>query len=134
MHLPGGSMLSMADVLSVFPNNDLLWVVLDFFGMGCAPKGMSMPDFEHKVRSVPEGFRMTWTELKEFGDCVTQAFDCEIAAFRLTDFDAGRPGVELADAKICALDSTEWGVGVDETLLEFRSVLGALQRIAAGSH
>jgi hypothetical protein len=133
MHLPGGSLLSMSDILSTFPENESVWVIFEFFGIGCAPKGMSMPDFEDQVRSAPEGLQMTWSELREFGADVAQAFDCEIAAFRVTDYPAKRRGIGLSIAKICALDSTEWQVAVDETVEEFQSVLSTVQHVATGT-
>ncbi|MEV4387604.1 hypothetical protein AB0J68_18120 [Micromonospora sp. NPDC049580] len=131
MHLPGGSLLSISDVLAAFPENRYVWVIFEFFGVGRAPMGMGMPEFEDRVRSAPKGLQMTWADLEAFGVGVTQAFECEIVAFRAADYYGVQCNVDLAVAKICALDSTEWCVSVDETAEEFRSVLNAVRRIAA---
>ena len=48
---------------------------------------------------------MTWAELRAIAAGVEQTFDCEIVAFQAPD---------SAVAKICALDSTEWQVAVDQ--------------------
>jgi hypothetical protein len=132
MHLSGGSLLSMSDVLASFPENGYVWVIFEFFGTGRAPMGMGMPEFEDQVRSAPEGLQMTWAELRAFGADVTQAFECEIVAFRDNNYYETHRSVDLAIAKICALDSTEWYVSVDETAEEFRPVLSTVQRIATG--
>jgi hypothetical protein len=131
MHTARGSLLSVSDVLAAFPANDLLWVIYEFFGAGRAPNGMSMPDFENRVRLAPDGLRMTWTELKAFGADVVQAFDCEIAAFSATDQPLRRRSGSVAITNIRALDSTVWEVAVDERVEEFQSVLSAIQRIAS---
>jgi hypothetical protein len=132
MHLPGGSLLSMSDVLAAFPENGAVWIIFEFFGTGRAPMGMGMPEFEDRVRSAPEGLQMTWAELKSFGAGLGQTFDCEIVAFRAADYYEAHRSVDLAIAKICAFDSTEWYVAVDETVEEFQSVLSTVRRIATG--
>ena len=132
MHLPDGSLFSISEMLATFPENGFMWVILEFFGTGQAPGGISMPEFEDRIRSADYGLTMTWAELKEFGAHVTQTFDCEIVAIREADDAAKPPGTDSAIAKICAFDSTQWYVSVNESLDEFRPVLSAVQRIAAG--
>ena len=131
MHLGGGSVLSLPDVLAVFPENGFVWILREFFGTGEAPGGISMQEFEDRVRSAGDGLRMTLSELKNFGAHVEQAIDCEVVAIRATEEAVLPPGSDPAVAEICAFDRTEWHVAVDDSVGEFQTVLSSVQRIAA---
>jgi hypothetical protein len=85
VHQPGRLFLSLSDVLATFSENSFVWVQLEFYGTHGLPDGMGMPEFENRVRSLPEGLPMNWVELKAFGNDVEQTFDCEITAFRAND-------------------------------------------------
>lgn len=89
-----------------------------------------MAEFERRVRAAPDGLPMSWPEIHRWGTEITQAIDCEIAAFRVHD---DRVDDERAVVRICAIDSTEWVVAVDESAVELRSVLGAVRRLASGA-
>jgi hypothetical protein len=132
-HLPSGSLLTISDVLATFSDNNFGWVLLEFYGIGQAPDGMPMPEFEDRVLSAPDGLPMTWAELKVFGNDIEQTFDCEISAFRADDLVTTPRDPDMVIAKICAYDSTQWHVAVDESVEEFRPVLNAVQRIAGVS-
>src|SRR6266496_1286632 len=95
VHFSDGSLLSISDVLATFFENSFVWVILEFFGIGRAPEGMSMPEFEDRVQSAPDGLQMTWAELKAFVTHVAQTFDCEIVAFRANDNAVPPRGIDL---------------------------------------
>jgi hypothetical protein len=133
VHLPGGLLLTISDVLATFSDNRFDWVLLEFYGIGQAPDGIPMSEFEDRVLSAPDGLPLTWAQLKAFGNDIEQTFDCEIAAFRTNDIAATPRDPKTVIAKICAFDSTQWYLAVDESVEEFRSVVGSVQRIAAGA-
>ncbi|MEV4637460.1 hypothetical protein AB0J80_08925 [Actinoplanes sp. NPDC049548] len=122
--------MAISDVLATFPDNSFGWVLLEFYGIGQAPDGVPMPEFEDRVLSAPHGLSMTWAELKAFGNDIEQTFDCEIVAFRTNDIAESPRDPKAVIARICAFDSTQWQVAVDESVEEFRSVVGSVQRIA----
>jgi hypothetical protein len=133
VHLPGGSLLTISDVLATFSDNSFEWVLLEFYGIGQAPGGIPMTEFEDRVLSAPDGLAWTWAELKAFGNDIEQTFDCEIVAYRTNGISPTPRDPKLAIAQICAFDSTQWHVAVDESVEEFRSVVRSVQRIAAGT-
>ncbi len=73
------SLVQLGDFLSTVPENNWMWVVLDFYGIGNAPNDLSMDDFEKLVQSKSKGVAMTWSELKNFADSLVQTYDsCSI--------------------------------------------------------
>ncbi|MNL84752.1 hypothetical protein D3C87_2128280 [compost metagenome] len=46
MHRGSGKILQLSDLLAAIPDNDWTWSLLDFYGIGIAPDGMPMADFE----------------------------------------------------------------------------------------
>ncbi|MEU8184248.1 hypothetical protein AB0B86_26165 [Micromonospora sp. NPDC049047] len=108
-------LIQLADILMLIGDNDLEWSLVDFHGVGQAPRGMTMPDFEDLVRSSFLGYRMKWHDLDEFAHSLDQTMECLIIAatsleeiteqqLRVDDFSGCSFVVE-------ALDSTEWRLG-----------------------
>jgi hypothetical protein len=130
MHRGDGSVASLSEILSAFPDNDFVWTIVEFFGTGRAPAGMSMPDFEDEVRSTPAGVGMTWPEFRRFSADLDQTFDCDVMAFRAPGGVVGQSEMDAAVAKISAFDSSEWEIAVDESVAELQAVPMRIQQIA----
>lgn len=71
-------MVALSYVLAVIPENDFVWSILNFDGTGLAPGGISMVDFEDRIKSLPNGLLISWHELKAFADGLHQAIHCLI--------------------------------------------------------
>ncbi|WP_311567541.1 hypothetical protein [Photobacterium arenosum] len=109
-----GMAVQLAEVLAVIPENDLVWSVIDFNGMGEAPDNLSMDDFEELIRSKPGGLMMSWSELKKLSNGFSQTIDCIIVGAE-TDRDilnAHKAGDDFSSCEVIlnAFDSTEWSV------------------------
>lgn len=112
--------LQLADILAVIHSNDLIWSMLDFYGVGHPPGGMTMAEFEERVRASASGYRMSWFELKAFANDLEQTYDCTIVAVD-SEEDLRAVALDLESFERCrlmirAFDSTKWEVGVDPNL------------------
>lgn len=118
---PDGIAVRLAELLAVIPENELVWSVLDFYGIGEAPDNFSMDEFEQVVRKKPGGFMMSWPELKKFADRLDQSIDCVIVGAR-SEQDVLKTNFAENDFVSCEIvlsvfDSTEWSVWAREEKL-----------------
>lgn len=117
MHGANG-VVQLSDVLSTLGGEDLEWSIVYFSGLGTGPNGMAMPEFEALVRSLPLGFRMSWTDLREFASALWQTIECVIVAARsiadLLPGDLQEDDFHGCELVIQAQDSTEWIIGKRE--------------------
>jgi len=108
------SCVQLADFLSKLPDDDWVWSVLEFYGVGTAPNGLPMADFEALTRSEPKGFIMNWSELKNFAGSLDQTYDCLIVAARsvqdISNDKSSKENFSNCEVVIEAFDSTEWSV------------------------
>lgn len=112
MFKKNGTCIQLADLLALLPNNDWLWSILEFNGIGLAPNNLSMSEFEKLIYSSPTGFLMSWSELKDFAFNLKQTIDCSIIAVESIE-SLRADQLALNDFKSCklvlkALDSTNW--------------------------
>ena len=120
---PNGMAVELAELLAVIPKNELVWSIIDFYGIGEAPDNLSMEEFEQSIRTKPGGFVMSWLELKKFADRLEQTIDCVIigAKSELDILNANYVGDDFTSCEVVlrALDSTEWHVWArKETLVK----------------
>lgn len=112
-----GFIFNLKEVLSVVPDNKWIWAVLEFYGVGIAPAGLAMPDFEERLRSLEKGWVFSWEELRLFANDIEQVFDCFIVA--VDSVDKIRKPIEVDEApQNCfiafeAFDSHEWIIWSD---------------------
>lgn len=59
--------------------------MLEFYGVGIAPAGLAMPDFEEHLRVLEKGWVFSWEELRLFANDIEQVFDCFIVAVDSVD-------------------------------------------------
>lgn len=109
-----GMAVQLAEVLAVIPENDLMWSMLEFNGMGEAPNNLSMDAFEELVRSKPGGLMMSWNELKKLSGGFSQTIDCMIVGAKtyLDILNAHKAGDDFSSCEVVlnVFDSTEWSV------------------------
>lgn len=114
MHGESG-LVTLRQVLDKLPANDLRWHVLDFEGIGTAPGGMTMDEFEHAVHASPQGYALAWDKLLTLAGGIEQTWNCLIVG-RRTDAPilAEHMQTEFAGCRyvVQAFDSTEWSIGV----------------------
>lgn len=109
-----GMAVQLAEVLAAIPENDLVWSILEFNGMGAIPDSLSMDEFEELVRRKPGGLIMSWSELKKLASGIYQTIDCIIVGAK-TERDilnAHKAGDDFSSCEVLlnAFDSTEWSV------------------------
>jgi hypothetical protein len=104
--------ITLAAILEAIGPNVWAWHLFEFSGVGTAPRGIAMADFEQEVRA--HGYRMTWDELRRFASEIEQVWDCLIIGLDKTDVRTHQQVVEshFTDAQVIieGLDSTYWEV------------------------
>lgn len=109
-----GMAVQLAEVLAAVPENDFVWSILEFNGMGEAPDSLSINDFEELVSSKPGGLMMSWNELKKISDNFDQTIDCLIVGARTSQdiLNARKAGDDFSSCEVVLslFDSTEWSV------------------------
>ncbi|MFS8104016.1 hypothetical protein LFM09_43570 [Lentzea alba] len=100
MHLPCGGMRQLEHVLAVLPGAGLVWTLEEFQGIGPAPRGLSVPEFE---QMADDGFRFeSWDELTSFAAGLDQTIWCRLVGTQ--------PGGSEPEVVVIAFDSSEWEV------------------------
>ncbi len=121
IHRQTGVTVQLIDLLKIVPDNNLTWSILDFYGIGSAPKGLTMPEFEKATRSIPGGHLFSWPELKAFADQLDQTWDCLIVAVESKN-DLVPEELDADNFNRClivlrAFDSTNWSVNARDMQL-----------------
>lgn len=108
---------NLKDVTALVPENKWIWAVLEFYGVGMAPAGLAMPDFEEHLRVLEKGWVFSWEELRLFANNIEQVFDCFIVA--VDSVDNIRKPIEVDEPPqncfiaLEAFDSHEWIIWSD---------------------
>lgn len=117
MHDNEGGIVGLDSLLSLVPDNNWVWSVLDFDGIVQGVTGLEYSDLRQEMASSPQGYVMSWAQVREFATGVRQCFDLLLVAARehcLLDperFAAGDfAGCPLV---LTASDSTWWTVAID---------------------
>ncbi|MGA8135229.1 MULTISPECIES: hypothetical protein [Pseudomonas] len=127
-----GTVLLLSDLLAVIPDNDWVWSVLEFQGVGCAPDGLSMDEYEAFLLSQERGDIMTWGQLLEFSQSMEQTFNCLVVAVNTVAEIIKPSGFEIVPETyvlaIEAFDSTCWTLWSDRP--EITQALGLVQGLS----
>lgn len=95
-------MRQLEHVLAVLQGVDLVWTLEEFEGIGVAPRGLAMPEFQQMAE---DGFRFeSWNELTSFAAGLEQTIWCRLVGTRV--------GAVEPEVVVIAFDSTEWEVRV----------------------
>ena len=71
MFSDNGMKIKLSDLLAKIPKNEWTWCIYEFEGVGVAPFGLSMPEFEDLVLSKDTGFEFTQKAVTITKDIVT---------------------------------------------------------------
>jgi hypothetical protein len=120
MHDGQGGIVGLADVLAVIPENDWVWSILDFDGVGRVPGGLDYHEFRDRVLATHEGYVMSWSELQDFAAGIRQFFDLLAVAVKERDgLSADRFAVDDFGGclmTLAAIDSGSWEVVVGDDI------------------
>lgn len=109
-----GSRVQLSDMLKLLPQNEWVWSLLDFYGIGRAPNSLSMDEFEELIRSEPTGFKMSWVQLIQFSESIEQTIDCLLVAVKndgdLHEAELDADNFSSCEVVIQAFDSAEWEI------------------------
>ncbi len=119
MHLGGGRIIQLDDVLANLPENNWIWGILYFDGTGTFPNEMTWQEFEKSCRA-PKGRIMHWPELKAFAAKLYQTYDCLIIAVKSeNDIDPAAFKSDIFDKCLIAIeahDSGSWKIVFNQAL------------------
>lgn len=108
-----GRAVQLTEIISMIPENDLVWSILEFNGIGEAPNEISMDEFENIVKNKQSGIVMSWRELKFFSNKIYQVIDCIIVGGKDLHCFHLQKNEDLftrCDIFLNVFDSTEWSV------------------------
>ncbi|WP_179272318.1 hypothetical protein [Streptomyces sp. XY006] len=127
-----GAAIGLDSLLCLVGENQWVWSVLDFDGIGTALPGQGYAEIRDRVHSSPQGYVMSWTQVRDFAASVQQCFDLLlVAATDRRSLDPQR--LAAGDFSGClmvltASDSTWWSV---EVLTETEVTTGIMERVRA---
>lgn len=114
-----GQLISLLEILNAIEANDWAWEVREFSGVGTAPAGASMAEFEAAVRK--SAVQVSWAELCQLAGSIEQVWDCLVIGF---DASAGSTlsattNGELTGTRLVveAHDSTVWELSSPDAFL-----------------
>lgn len=111
----GKELVGLSHILESVDSGPWLWKILEFSGVGSAPRNMSMPEFEALVSQCSDGYKLNWNELTEFAKGVEQTWNCLIVALDPSDSRSHRTLGEEdrceAHLTIEGIDSSTWRIG-----------------------
>lgn len=125
---------NLIDVLGRVPPNNWVWSVLEFDGIGNAPDGLHMADFQESLSLLEKGWIVGWDQLVDFAKGIQQASWCFIVA--VDSVEKLKKPIEVDEAPedciiaLEAFDSSEWTIWSDddELLYRFDSLLDSFVR------
>ncbi|MFE1377950.1 hypothetical protein ACFW6S_03180 [Streptomyces sp. NPDC058740] len=131
MHDGKGGVVGLAELLALVPDNDWVWSILDFDGIGGVPDGFEFQEFRSAVHASPAGHVMSWNQVRRFAAGVGQFFDLLLVAVE----DRGRLSPErlaVDDFGACllvleAVDSGAWEVTVGDEAEALAGLAGRLR-------
>lgn len=107
-----GEKIRLSHLLDKVPANKWDWYLYEIDAIGCAPRGLSMPDFEQQVLSSKTGLKLSWDEINCFSNSLIDISNCFLAALskpvEYSVLDSGDLSLCLALITIC--DSTSWEI------------------------
>lgn len=80
MHRTSGGALGLVQILDIIPENMWTWSILELWGTGSAPQGMTIQSFEDFISSSDVGYPLSWRELIGAASNLDQIHDCLIVA------------------------------------------------------
>ena len=120
---------TLTELLSKIPNdNNWVWSIKFFYGIGVSPNGMDMPDFEKLVLDTPEGYIISWQELNNFAINLKDIWDLVLVAVKDKN-DIKPQEIKKENFSSCILvieyfDSTEYSLYIqnnDTKMIEWFS-------------
>lgn len=107
-----GSKIMLSEILAQVPQNNWIWSIWEFDGIGEPPFGLSVMEFSRVALS--EGVLMTWQEVKSFANSLLDIHFCLLIATiqekQITIKDVQEESFENYEMVVYAFDSTKWQV------------------------
>jgi hypothetical protein len=126
MQTPAGEWVEFKEILARVLDNNWKWICLEFDGVGLAPKGMSMGDFESEAVGSPRGYRFSWRDLKDFAAQVEQVHNCLFVAMpsiqKIYELDRSLDEFPMGPISIRGFDNSDWEIGLSNEFSEFQQL------------
>jgi hypothetical protein len=109
-----GMKIKLSDLLEKTPKNEWAWCIYEFEGVGAAPFGLSMPEFEDLVLSKDTGFELTWEDMIILAESLTDIMSCTLAAVTSPMPYSCIESNELENCMVLlrVFDSTTWEINM----------------------
>ena len=118
IHVPmhqAGLVVGLADVIDLIEAPALRWAIIEIEAIAEARSSVDVLELERRVRESEGGVGFTHGSLLDLATNLTQVIECEIHGFLANPSEA----VE-AVVVVRALDSTEWVLSLNETVIRLR--------------
>ncbi|MFE6870740.1 hypothetical protein ACFVFS_29815 [Kitasatospora sp. NPDC057692] len=128
-----GQEVRLESLLSLVPENDWVWSILEFDGILLEGTELGYAEIQEKVNSSPHGYAMPWTQIGEFAAGIRQCFELLLVASKsglainpeqLTKMDFSAFPLVLT-----ASDSTWWTVQLATDVQEASDLANQLRAI-----
>lgn len=112
MFSDSGVKIQLSDLLKQLPENDWIWCIYEFEGIGIAPYGLSIPEFEELVLSKETGLVMSWEEVKKLAASLNDIISCTLAAVISPVLYDSLENNDLSNCLVLlrVFDSTSWEI------------------------
>lgn len=112
------SKILLAEVLQAISDNDWVWSILEFDGIGPTPNGTHPDEFDEWLRAHPAGYLLTWAELQAFASHLEDVhFFLAVAVTSIDRLNGERLAQDDFSGCVAVLeafDSTEWTVSFED--------------------
>jgi|GEM_PF-2558536 len=81
-HRKQGDSVTLWDVVSLVPDNELSWSILEYDGTGEIPIDLDYDALEEEIRSQPNGIVVSWQLAKRFAKSVRSLYDIDLIGTR----------------------------------------------------
>lgn len=123
-----GHVIGLSDVIDLLEAPPLRWVVAEIEAISEPRSSVDVLELERRVRESSGGVELADDALRDLASSLAQVLDCEVHGFLVTSSGAGaREGAAPAVVVLQAVDSTEWVITLDETVVRLRPVDGLVR-------
>jgi hypothetical protein len=115
VHVPmhrAGRVIGLGDVVDLIEAPALRWVITEIEAIAEPRSSLNLLELEHRVRESEGGLGFTHASLLELAMNLAQVIECEIHGYRADPSHSFDVVVVLR-----ALDSTEWVISLNETVV-----------------
>lgn len=121
MRRASGTRVQLAELLAVVPENDWVWSILEFNGVGEMPSDIPFMEFRKMLRELPVGLTLKWDELLKFARSLEYTIDClivgAVSIAKLNADELWADNFQGCEVALEAIDGGIWLLGAEQPAL-----------------